>query len=357
MSVRCTGPDNVARNVDWRFIKGAWVASITVCDQTLYSYIPVKCEDGETIIDNECVSILPVLTTDDVNVFGLSVQVIGTITSEGASDVSEYGIVYSQTDPPTIEDTKVIVGTASFTGEFEEDIDFDFEENEIVHYFRAYATNSDGTAYGESISGTPFLCLIKGTQITLATGKTKAIEDITYEDDLLVWNFDETKFDFAKPVWIAKKFSMPSYNVVKFSDGSRLGTIDGLEGHSIFNVQKGMFTHLNADETPVGTSTFNENGQTINLIGHETIQEEISFYNVITYSHMNLFANGILTSSKLNNLYQINDMEFIKINREARDRDEFNVSDEMFHGLRLAEQPMSSPNLEKKVAMMMRKKA
>lgn len=63
------------------------------------------------------------------------------------------------------------------------------------------------------------------------------------------------------------------------------------------------------------------------------------FYNIITYKHINIFANGILTSNSLNNIYPINNMKFIKDNRELRSIEEFDVSDYVFEGLRLAEQP------------------
>ena len=50
------------------------------------------------------------------------------------------------------------------------------------------------------INFTNSTCFIEGTQISLENGLTKNVEDITYDDELLVWNFDEGKFDIAKPV-------------------------------------------------------------------------------------------------------------------------------------------------------------
>ena len=55
---------------------------------------------------------------------------------------------------------------------------------------------------------------------------------------------------------------------------------------------------------------------------------------------MNLFANGLLTSLRLNNLYKIENMKFVKDNRELTPREEFEgIPDKYFYGLRLAEQP------------------
>jgi hypothetical protein len=145
---------------------------------------------------------------------------------------------------------------------------------------------------------------------------------------------------------------MPSYNLVKFSDGSALGTVDGSTGHSIFNANKGMFTHLNSKDTPLNTNTINQHKDVVELVSIETVNKEIEFYNVITHSHINLFANGILTSSTLNNIYPIEDMKFVKENAVQRRRDEFDVTDDLYEGLRLEEQPRNYKNLTAKIEMM-----
>ena len=60
---------------------------------------------------------------------------------------------------------------------------------------------------------------------------------------------------------------------------------------------------------------------------------------------MNLFANGILTSLRLNNLYKIENMKFVKDNRKLLAREEYaNIPDKLFYGLRLAEQPKEINN-------------
>jgi len=56
----------------------------------------------------------------------------------------------------------------------------------------------------------------------------KQIEDITYDDDLLVWDFDESKFNSAKPCRIMKSGKADKYNLLTFSDGSELFNIEFL---------------------------------------------------------------------------------------------------------------------------------
>ena len=181
-------------------------------------------------------------------------------------------------------------------------------------------------------------CLAKGTKITLANYTTKNIEDITYEDQLLVWDFDNGCFSTAKPLWIKKVQEANEYNYIKFEDGRELKTV---VDHRIFNMDSQRFTYtMNEQDTPLGTRVFLEDGTTTRITEREVIHEKIEYYNIITDYHMNLFANGILTSLRLNNLYEIKDMKFIKDDRELVKREEYkNIPDKYFNGLRLAEQP------------------
>ena len=67
----------------------------------------------------------------------------------------------------------------------------------------------------------------------------------------------------------------------------------------------------------VGKTTYTEAGES-KVLSCELIQEEVEFYNIITDYHINLFANGVLTSCRYNNLYPIQDMKFVKDDRLNR---------------------------------------
>lgn len=164
-------------------------------------------------------------------------------------------------------------------------------------------------------------CIIEGTQITLADGSTKGIEDITYDDELLVWNFYAGRFDKAKPSWIKVEQTTPRYCLVKFSNGAEVGFVgpgehtrqsDGGRGyHRIFNKEAGAFTYVGTEDTPNGTMTFAQDGTFPTVISQEVVEKEVKFYNVITDKHYNIFANGILTSCRLSNEYKIEDMKYV----------------------------------------------
>ena len=172
-----------------------------------------------------------------------------------------------------------------------------------------YKLNGDCT-----ISDWSFSCLIKGTLITLADGSKKPVEDITYDDELLVWNFYKGCFDKAKPRWIKIAQTASVYNKLTFDNGATLGLVGegGTQGyHRIFNEQARLFTHTGVPETPIGTITFAEDCTKPTLVKQELVHEEVEFYNVITETHFNLFANGILTSCKNSNKYYIENMKYV----------------------------------------------
>lgn len=178
-------------------------------------------------------------------------------------------------------------------------------------------------------------CFIKNTNIILSNRTNKKIQDITYDDELLVWNFDEGKYDSAKPLWIKKAQTTTWYYRLTFSDGTVLKvTGDYPKAHSLYSVDDGKFIHANE---LVGKKVYTLNGiQTLEKC--EETHEEVEFYNIITDYHMNLFAEGILTSTSLNNLYPIEKMTFVKEDREPV----FDTSifeDKWIKGLRLNEQP------------------
>ena len=264
---------------------------------------------------------------------GANVTVANTIP------VTEYGVII--TAGTTSETFKTgalgsIPGTVSLT--------FSTGLNSTQYTLYAYVTSNAGTYYSDAVTGTSGICLLAGTQIALSDGTHKAIEDITYTDKLLSWDFDRGCYAETTAVWIKRSETGSQYNLLTFSDGTTLRTFDQ---HRIFNKQAGAFTYPMTAATPVGTVTVNEHGQEITLTNKQVIRDTIEYYNVITDYHMNLFSDSVLTSCRFNNIYPITDMKFAKDGRTLRTRAEFeNVEDRFFHGLRLAEQTIDIETVE-----------
>ena len=187
-------------------------------------------------------------------------------------------------------------------------------------------------------------CFVRGTKITLSDGVKKNVEDITYDDNLLVWDFDNGKVASAKPLWISKAMVTNEYHKITLSDGTVLNLV-GSDGkcHRLLCLEDNAFTYA---VDMVGKHTFKQNGMIVKVVSAETIQEEVEYYNLITDYHMNLYANGILTSCRYSNLYPIQDvrmypaMKYVKQEREIVPFEAYEgmIDRKWYDGLRLGEQ-------------------
>lgn len=169
-------------------------------------------------------------------------------------------------------------------------------------------------------------CLVENTLISTKNGD-KFVQDITYDDELLCWNFDEGHLDYAKPIFIKQEQSTDSYWHVTDEDGKEINLV-GSNGksHRLYN------KHTRTFEYP----------QDIPECQCEQINESVKYYNILTAYHFNCYANGILTSKRYSNmLYPITDK--IKYDKSVKhinccQRNQFSfLADYEFDALRLSE--------------------
>ena len=115
-----------------------------------------------------------------------------------------------------------------------------------------------------------------------------------------------------------------------------------------------MFTYPMTDDTPIGTTTLNANGEYVKLVSKEEVEEPIMYYNVMTNYHINLFANNILTSSRLSNIYPIKDLKYICKKKRNNEYNFSSYNEYLVKGLRLNEQNIEEKSLKKYVDNMLR---
>ena len=95
--------------------------------------------------------VLPTLTTTTASAITYSTAISGgTITSDGGATVTARGVCWSTTSNPTIADSFTTdgSGTGIFTSSITGLIPY------TAYYVRAYATNKQGTAYGNEVTFT-----------------------------------------------------------------------------------------------------------------------------------------------------------------------------------------------------------
>lgn len=172
----------------------------------------------------------------------------------------------------------------------------------------AQATTSDFEGYTQTAGLAYWRCFVEGTKISLANGTTKNVEDITYDDDLLVWNFYEGKLDSAKPKWIMNEKIATEYKSVLLSDNTELKLVGSNEKcHRLFNVTKQQMLYANEC---VGDEVYKQDDSIVQVVSCIPVEQEVKFYNLTTEKYLDCFANGVLTGSRLNNMYHITNMKY-----------------------------------------------
>ena len=107
-----------------------------------------------------------------------------------------------------------------------------------TYYFKMPA--GDVTINSSSASGSS--CIAPETLVTLANGTQKRADELTMDDDILVWNFETGKYDSARFIFIDVD-PEDTYNVVnlEFSDGTSTKLISE---HGYFDVDEGKYVYI-----------------------------------------------------------------------------------------------------------------
>ena len=145
-------------------------------------------------------------------------------------------------------------------------------------------------------------CIAAGTLITLADGTQKAVEDLTGNEMLLVWNLQTGTFDSA-PILFIDSDPAAAYSVINlyFSDGTQTKVISE---HGFWDHDLNKYVYLDKDaaqyighwfnilSTDEDGSRITEKVQLVNVV----IQNEYTVaYSPVTYGHLCYYVNGMLS--------------------------------------------------------------
>jgi len=221
---------------------------------------------------------------------------------------------------------------------------------EACHYPIYCLVDGEYADSGLYIDQTRASCLVEGTLITLADGSVKKIEDIQYDDLLLVKDLINGGYTYEYPIWMDSVGTSSYYTLISFSDGSTLKVVGD---HSLYDCDKNYFVDNGKDLT-IGSRVFrvlvNEDGEEVvttpTVTNIETIQETVRYYHVYSASMYNVFANGFLTTygSFLLNHYgfdsemKFNEEERAKLLGNGYSQEELSVLPSyMYYGMRASE--------------------
>ena len=141
-------------------------------------------------------------------------------------------------------------------------------------------------------------CVTSDTLITLADGTQKRMDEVTYEDQLLVWNFFTGAYDVA-PASIIFYHGEDDYEVLilKFDDGTVVKTITS---HGFFDVAENDFVIIDAEnvEDYIGHSFVKVDGDSrssVKLVDYSIDVEYTGCYSIQTAQHINFMVENMFS--------------------------------------------------------------
>ena len=155
-------------------------------------------------------------------------------------------------------------------------------------------------------------CLVEGTDILLADGTYKKVENIGYDDLLAVWNYDTGSLTYEYPIWIENEHSGKGITRITFEDDTY---IDFHNNHAVYNTDINLFVDImDSENFHIGTNVakINNKGKfektKVKKIEH--INKEVKYYFIGTTAYYNVIANDVLTTDHnvlISNLYGFED--------------------------------------------------
>ena len=142
-------------------------------------------------------------------------------------------------------------------------------------------------------------CVTPDTLVTLADGTQKRIDEVTYNDQLLVWNHFTGKYDVA-PAAIIFNHGYDNNTIIKlsFSDGT---TVKVANLHQFYDIDLNRYVSIDADSVAqyVGHSFAKQSGDgftTVTLDSYEISVEYEAAYGIISAFHYNIIVEGMIST-------------------------------------------------------------
>lgn len=180
-------------------------------------------------------------------------------------------------------------------------------------------------ALGSSGGSSP--CVTSDTLVTLADGTQKRIDQVTYNDQLLVWNFYEGKYDVA-PVAIIFDHGADNNTIIEltFSDGKNVKVVNM---HQFYDNDLHKLVTINEETVAnyIGHSFAKHNaGKTdfVELISYSISKEYVEAWGIMTAGHYNIITADMISADfdlkdvELFNYFEIGeDMKFDQAKMQA----------------------------------------
>lgn len=138
------------------YVDGKWITQMNYLEKKTKYYYRYEFYNGYNLMWTEIFNFTTtdqqdkptVETVEATNITMVSAKVEGNVTNDGGSFVTQRGICYSRFQGPTVSDSVRYAGTG--IGRFV--CELTNLTNATTYYIRAFATNSEGTSYGDEMT-------------------------------------------------------------------------------------------------------------------------------------------------------------------------------------------------------------
>ena len=158
----------------------------------------------------------------------------------------------------------------------------------------SYTPTADITLYAQWSRS----CVTGDTLVTLADGTQKRIDQVRFDDKILVWDFDKGEYTFANAS-IIENHGYESNDVIKleFEDGT---TVKVVNLHGFFDASLNKWVDIDADNVFdfIGHSFTKVNGgsyNTVKLVSATVTREYVEAWSILTAYHYNCILEGLFS--------------------------------------------------------------
>ena len=207
---------------------------------------------------------------------------------------------------PSVKNNKLVYSSAKIEAkrnEYNTVIQYSYTDNAGATYYYYIGYHAPAQSYSS-------ICVTPDTLVTMADGTQKRIDEVTYDDQLLIWNFYTGRYDTA-PVSLLVDHGEGEYEIIKlnFSDGTNLNIVGC---HGMFEVSSNEFIDIDSTNVAsmVGKTFLKQNGDDfaeVILTDYEIVVERNESFTILSSKHYNVLLNGMLTISPsylAENLYE-----------------------------------------------------
>ena len=141
-------------------------------------------------------------------------------------------------------------------------------------------------------------CVTADTLVTLADGTQKRIDQVTFADQLLVWDFDKGEYT-AIGSSIIENHGYDNNTIIKltFEDGTAIRVVNV---HGFFDADLNKWVDINAENAQsfVGHSFTQVDGdsyKTVKLVSAEVTTEYVEAWSILSANHYNCILEGLFS--------------------------------------------------------------